>query len=126
MKQKEQNIRVGDFYKNIKFSDELEHKWQEIVDLLANLLKVPAALIMRVKPPDMEVFKTSNTANNPYKVGDKDEMFGLYCETVIKTQQELLVPNALKDKGWNANPDIKLGMISYLGFPINFPGKSVV
>ena len=32
-----------------------------------------------------------------------------------------MVPNALTDKNWNKNPDIKLNMISYLGYPILLP-----
>ena len=48
-------------------------------------------------------------------------MAGLYCEEVIKRRNELLVPNALEDENWNKNPDIKSGMISYLGFPISWP-----
>ena len=96
-------------------------KWQEIADLLAELISIPAALIMKTENEFMEVFISSNSEKNPYKQGDKEHWYGLYCETVIKTQNELLIPNALKDKDWNKNPDIKLGMISYLGYAINFP-----
>mgnify|MGYP001953189988 CR=1 FL=1 len=46
---------------------------------------------------------------------------GLYCETVIKSGKQLLVPDALADKDWENNPDVELNMISYLGFPILFP-----
>ncbi|MFW6352553.1 MAG: PAS domain S-box protein, partial [Bacteroidota bacterium] len=99
-------------------------KWQEIADLLASILEVPAALIMKNENEFMEVFTTSNTANNPYKPGDKEHWHGLYCETVIKEQKKLRIPNALKDKDWDKNPDIKLGMIAYLGYPLNFPDQS--
>ncbi|MBS3767824.1 MAG: GAF domain-containing protein, partial [Candidatus Cloacimonetes bacterium] len=98
-------------------------KWQEIANLIANIMNVPAALIMKTEDEFMEVFISSQTKDNPYKVGDKEHWHGLYCETVIKTQKKLLVPNALKDKNWDKNPDIKLGMIAYLGYPINFPDK---
>ncbi len=98
-------------------------KWQEIADLIANIVNVPAALIMKTENEFMEVFTSSETENNPYKAGDKEHWHGLYCETVIKTQKKLHVPNALKDKNWDQNPDIKLGMIAYLGYPINFPDK---
>lgn len=100
------------------------NKWQEIADLIANIINVPAALIMKTENEYMEVFTSSETENNPYKVGDKDHWYGLYCETVIKTQKKLRIPNALKDKHWEKNPDIKLGMIAYLGYPINFPDKT--
>ena len=96
-------------------------KWQEIVDLLAKVVGIPAALIMKAENDYMEVFIASKSENNPYHVGEKEHWNGLYCETVIKSQHKLKVPNALKDEKWVKNPDIKLGMISYFGFPLNFP-----
>jgi len=82
---------------------------------------------MKVSIPYIEVFRSSETNSNPYKVGDKEHLIGsgLYCETVIKTKEKLLIPNALKDKKWSKNPDVKLGLISYLGFPILYPNGNV-
>ncbi|MGM0445303.1 MAG: PAS domain S-box protein [Bacillota bacterium] len=99
-------------------------KWQKTVDLIAELLDVPAALIMRVDPPYIEVFRASSNEKNPYHAGEKDKLEGLYCETVINSNEKLLIPNALKDEKWKNNPDIKKGMISYLGFPIKWPDGS--
>ncbi|MPQ47142.1 hypothetical protein GCQ56_08940 [Marinifilum sp. N1E240] len=99
-------------------------KWQGIADLLADLLSIPAALIMKAANQQMEVFITSNSKNNPYKVGDKEDWHGLYCETVIKSKEKLLISNALINKDWDQNPDIKLGMIAYLGYPIFYPDNS--
>lgn len=99
-------------------------KWQEIVDLIANIMDVPATLIMKTENQFMEVFISSQTENNPYIVGDKEKWDGLYCKTVIKSQNKLRIPNALKNKKWDKNPDIKLGMIAYLGFPVNFPDNT--
>lgn len=98
-------------------------EWQSIVDLMARLIGVPAGLIMRVDGEDIEVFVSSATDGNPYTPGDREHLWGsgLYCETVISKDQRLLVPNALKDPDWDANPDIRLGMISYLGYPITYP-----
>jgi transcriptional regulator with GAF, ATPase, and Fis domain len=100
--------------------------WQEIVNILAEMVKIPAALIMRFQDPHIEVFVSSNSEGNPYHPGDKEVLFGsgLYCETVLKTQAKLLVPDALADANWKNNPDIKLNMISYLGFPIFWPNKT--
>ena len=58
-------------------------KWQEIVDLLAKIIGIPAALIMKVENDFMEVFISSKSDNNPYHVGQKEHWNGLYCETVI-------------------------------------------
>ncbi len=99
-------------------------KWQGIADLIAELLNIPAALIMRTENEYMEVFVSSKSDNNPYKPGDKEKWYGLYCETVIKSQDKLLIPNALKNKHWDKNPDIGLGMIAYLGYPINYPDNT--
>ena len=43
----------------------------------------------------------------------------------MKTRQSLLVPDALRDEEWKSNPDIKLGMISYLGFPVSWPDGQI-
>ncbi|MGM0431656.1 MAG: GAF domain-containing protein, partial [Spirochaetota bacterium] len=67
-----------------------------------------------------------DSEGNPYHPGDSEyfENSGLYCETVVKTQDKLHVPNALKDEHWKNNPDVKLGMISYLGLPIIYPDST--
>ena len=110
----------------IQVPAQIIEKWQEIIDLLAAVLHVPSALIMRVEPPNIRVFVRSESEGNPY---ERDERAclntGLYCETVMKTRQLLLVPDALTDQEWNANPDIKLGMISYMGVPVAWPNGDI-
>jgi C4-dicarboxylate-specific signal transduction histidine kinase len=102
------------------------HKWQEIIDLLAEILRVPSALVMQVEPPNIKVFVASESKGNPYEKGEAASLnTGLYCETVMKTRQLLLVPDALADPKWKANPDIKLGMISYMGFPVAWPNGDI-
>ena len=110
----------------IQVPAQITEKWQEIIDLLAEVLHVPSALIMKVEPPNIRVFVRSESEGNPY---ERDERAclntGLYCETVMKTRQLLLVPDALADQEWNANPDIKLGMISYMGVPVAWPNGDI-
>ncbi len=103
--------------------DQLASDWQDTIDIMAQIIGVPAGLIMRLTEGELEVFVSSKTQGNPYKVGEKEVMAssGLYCETVINTNQMLKVPNALKDENWKSNPDVKLNMISYLGLPIMWP-----
>lgn len=100
----------------------IQDSWQETLDLLAEIISVPAALIMRVHAGEIEVFGRSHNADNVYEKGETSPLnAGLYCETVMDRQEELLVPNALADPEWDDNPDTKLGMISYLGLPIRWP-----
>ncbi len=111
---------------NFEIPIDILDDWQEIADVLSEIIEIPAALIMRVKEPHIEVFVSSDTRGNPYHPGEKELLHnsGLYCETVIKTREKLLVPDALTDEKWKDNPDVRLDMISYLGFPILLPDKS--
>ncbi|MBF0572349.1 MAG: GAF domain-containing protein, partial [Desulfamplus sp.] len=119
MLKKENNICVSQSIIN----ESILKNWQDIVDILSKMLDVPAALIMRLSDPYIEVFTSSKSKGNPYHPGDKEHFLnsGLYCETVIKTNNKLIVPDALADEKWKNNPDVKLNMISYLGFPILWP-----
>ena len=104
---------------SIEVPPEIIRKWQEIVDLLAEIMHVPSASIMRVDPPHIEVFVSSVSEGNPCEPGALDT--GPYCETVMRTGQPLLIPDALENEAWKANPYVGLGMISYLGVPIGWP-----
>lgn len=110
-----------------KIIDAVIGKWQALIDNAAELANVPSALIMRLNEKTIEVFLKSNTKGNPYEKGEETKLFyGLYCETVIGTQEKLLIPNAVKNKIWkDNNPDVELNMISYLGFPVNWPDGEV-
>lgn len=110
---------------NINISEAFLTKWQKTLDVMTAVIDVPAGLIMRVHATEIEVFVASS-GESPYKKGAREKLnSGLYCETVIKKRSPLLVPNALKDPEWDHNPDIKLKMISYLGYPLQWPNGSV-
>jgi PAS domain S-box-containing protein len=100
-------------------------KWQRIVDLLANIMCVPSAVVTKLEPPNYthyKVISSSNSQGNPFPA---DQFFamdiGTFCETVIKGREPLLVTNALEDDRWKSAPEIKVGMVSYLGFPVLWP-----
>jgi len=105
--------------------EKIIRNWQGIVDILAKIADIPAALIMRLNDPNIEVLLASGSAGNPYETGATEHLWGsgLYCETVIKSNRKLLVPNALQDPLWIDNPDVKLDMIAYLGYPILYPDR---
>ncbi|MBN2519346.1 MAG: GAF domain-containing protein [Bacteroidales bacterium] len=109
-----------------EISNKILHKWQNLVNLLAKIINVPVALIMKINEEDIEVFLKNSDENNPYEQKEKAKLGeGLYCETVISTREKLLVPNALNNLIWEKNPDVKFNMISYLGFPIVWPDGEV-
>jgi len=120
-------MKTNDPEIQIDIPENTSDRWQNIVDIMAELIGVPAALIMRLVETDIEVFVSSRSDGNPYHPGDHEKFFGsgLYCEAVIEANDRLLIPNALADEKWKNNPDIQFNMISYLGFPIVLPdGKA--
>ena len=101
-------------------------KWQRVVDILARLLHVPAGLIMKRVPPEHRVFIASRSPENPYVVGDIFTLdTGLYCDTVMRERRLLLVRDAMKEPEWDRNPDLKHGMVFYLGLPLAWPDGSI-
>jgi signal transduction histidine kinase len=101
-------------------------KWQNTTNVMAGVFDVPAGLIMRVLPEQIEVLVSSDSEGNPYVADEKAQLnTGLYCETVMATRGLLHVPNALEDEHWRCNPDVALNMISYLGVPLLWPDNEV-
>ena len=93
---------------------------------MSEVVGVPAGLIMKVHPKEIEVFVSSETECNPYEKGEKARLkTGLYCETVMAQRGQLLVSDACKDPQWDHNPDIKLNMVSYLGLPLIWPDGEI-
>jgi PAS domain S-box-containing protein len=110
---------------DVALSSDVLRKWQRIVDLLAHIMHVPSAVVTLLEPPPCTHYRTlvsSNSQGNPFPI---DELFamdiGTFCETVIKNREPLLVSNALEDDQWKLAPEIQVGMVSYLGFPVVWP-----
>lgn len=102
--------------------EDLLKGWQNIANIVAEVTNVPAALIMRLHPKDIEVYVTSNTPGNPYSLGAKEQLsLGLYCEETIGRGDMTYIHDALDHEYWHNNPDIRFGMTSYLGLPIRWP-----
>ena len=88
-------------------------------------MHVPSAVVTLLEPPQCTHYRTlvsSNSQGNPFPI---DELFamdiGTFCETVIKNREPLLVTNAVEDDRWKLAPEIRVGMVSYLGFPVVWP-----
>jgi PAS domain S-box-containing protein len=110
---------------DIQISDAVIHSWQGMMNTISEIVDVPVALIRKVDGPDIEVVSSSQSSHNPYEIGKKGDLVGCYCEKVIETRNQLLVPNARSNGEWDKNPDVKLGMISYLGLPCSWPDGEI-
>lgn len=114
------NIRITSENKP-RIQEAIIQKWQSILDVLTDILEIPAALIMHVHESEIEVFVTADHPENPYKRHASDQLgHGLYCETVMDSGNALEVKNALHLKKWKDNPDIRLGMTYYYGLPLHW------
>lgn len=101
-------------------------KWQRVVDIMARIMDVPAALVMRTTRPDHAVLVTSASPGNPYVAGQSFVLDrNLYCNAVIENRRELVVRDAWSDPDWCNNQDLEHGMSFYLGLPIVWPDGSV-
>ncbi len=101
--------------------------WQAALDSMTEILEVPVALVMRIVGRRIEVFISSNTPANPYKPGDSEHLLdsGLYCESVTRNRRSLEVPDARLSARWRNNPDMKFGLLAYLGYPLILPDGRV-
>ena len=107
-------------------SDELQNKWQKILDLAAKIIGVPSGLITRLNEKNLEVFLSSKTEGNIFEPQLKLELgLGWYCENVAGTREPLTLPNALKSENWKDNPSVPFNIISYMGIPILWPDGEV-
>ncbi|MEE4360493.1 MAG: sensor domain-containing diguanylate cyclase [Pseudomonadales bacterium] len=107
----------------IDIPESTREAWQQAVDILADVLAVPAALIVRRHDASgMEVFVTSDGPGNPHTQGaslpaDPEDVFG----AVVASGAALRVPNALKALRWRNVPAARQGLIAYLGMPLLWP-----
>lgn len=113
-------------YQKKDVPDHFMHRWQRYADLMARAVEVPAALVMRVWPEQIEVLVASLGDGNPYEAGELADLgSGLYCETVMSTRRMLAVPDARADPAWAHNPDVEREMVSYLGLPLIWPDDTL-
>jgi|GEM_PF-2170043 len=105
--------------------EKVKNNWANMLDQLRQTLQVSAALIMRLSNDEIEVFVRSVDDDSIYPVGEKCSLGkGLYCETVVGTDEELLIEDASVDDVWQDNPDMKIGMKSYFGVPLHWDDDS--
>lgn len=96
------------------------NSWQRTVNLLTEILDVRIGAVMRIQGEDLKVFITSDTHDNPLGVGTGGTLkgSGSYCEAVIESRSPLAIHDATHETRWAGRPELELGLISYLGYPI--------
>ena len=109
-----------------KVRDIFKERWQTLINLVADIVEVPAGLIMEVSNDHLEVFLKSENDDNPYSISEVEQLGqGFYCETVIGTGEPLRIDNSLELDAWKDNPDVEIGMIAYYGLPLKWSDGTV-
>ena len=99
------------------------HKWQQNVNLIAQLFHAPSACIFQTTAHGSQVVEANHSANNPYQTGcyiPRDaELFG---HVIAELKRDLYVPDASSDIRWVNHQEVaEGGFISYLGMPLYWP-----
>ncbi|WP_440874808.1 sensor domain-containing diguanylate cyclase [Thalassotalea sp. PLHSN55] len=98
-------------------------KWQNTVNLLAELFNAPAGFLVQYTPGGFQVTISSEQETNPYPSGIVIEPeANIFCRRIVETRTELYVANAPLDPCWDTNPEVHNdGFKSYLGVPVFWP-----
>lgn len=110
---------------SIAIPEHVLDQWQQIVEIMARLLHVPSAIITRVDLPQIEVFRASRNPENPYHAGQRVEIANHYCEAVVQSRERLRIVHAPDEDRWKNAPEIAYGIVSYLGYPIQWPDGEI-
>ncbi len=107
----------------IDIPESTREAWQKSVDIMADLMEIPAALILRVCDAERtQVFVASRTRSNPYLQGDIIERHpNSYFEASISDSNLLKIVNAAEESRWGNGPAVDKGMVSYMGLPLIWP-----
>ncbi|MCG8685699.1 MAG: PAS domain-containing protein [Desulfobacterales bacterium] len=72
--QKQTDVALREIAEN-SLSKNLLSKWQHLIDLMANIMQIPAAIITKIDSKEIEVLVTSKTDSNPYLKNTKRNLF---------------------------------------------------
>ena len=78
-------------------------------------------MINRVDPPELEIFRSSSNADNPFPSGTRIKLAGVYCAAATDAKEKVQVVDAREDPVWAESPTAKAGIYAYMGYPICWP-----
>lgn len=102
------------------FPPEVITQWQQLVDTVAGLLDVPAALLRRLDGDEIETLVAADVKDAPISVGERARLAGQYCERVVREGGGL---QQIAQAGADAPPGSEFA--SYLGYPVRYPWGEV-
>ncbi|MFT5879994.1 MAG: diguanylate cyclase (GGDEF)-like protein [Moritella sp.] len=108
----------------INIPEQMFQGWQQTVELIADIIDIPIALITRVHHSEATICASNIAQSNPEIRGLIESAdLRLYCDTVIINEAALLVENARTALLGITNPDSDDRIVAYLGLPLMWPNN---
>jgi len=101
-------------------------EWQNILDILSRMSGTKSAAITKIDYPYIQALKVSASPELGFYEGMSGELLGHYCEEVFNSQDKVMVTNASLEERWKDAPEIKYGLVSYLGYPLFLPNGELL
>lgn len=106
-------------------TEEMVASWRLLMTLLARSMDVKVGLVTRLTGSEIEM-TAPNHDQDYYAAGDRLTCEpSLLCERVITDQAELMVADSRIEAEWMDNPDARMGLLAYFGFPVYWPDGDV-
>ncbi len=102
-----------------------QKSWQRIVGILSEMLDTEVALINSVEGDKLEVLQKDDPEDY-FKLKDPYDLSDVYCEGVVENREMLEIKNASESEIWADYEGARMGLISYLGFPLFDPYDKIV
>jgi DNA-binding CsgD family transcriptional regulator len=100
--------------------DEIVTAWQLLMMVVARSLDVAVGLVVHQTGDDRRAQMAPNfLRSNPFVPKELHDLApGLLSQRVISDETQLVIMDAQTSAAWQANPELKLGLVSYLAYPV--------
>lgn len=123
MHELEKKVGLGDKNRSLELTESIRLEWQSIVDLLAEIAGVKAALIKRLNYNGLENIIVNTGGDEYYQAGSIVQPINnnVYCQKVIEEDAAVEIVDANQDEIWRYSSGAKKGLTNYYGLPIHNP-----
>jgi len=104
---------------------EILMEFQDIVNVLAEIIAVPAALILKYHSANTEVVCASETTGNPCKAGEMIPGEDVISREIAAAKDMFLIDDGTKTKNWQDGFPGKQNMVSLLGAILLWPDNEI-
>ncbi|MDX2319734.1 MAG: bifunctional diguanylate cyclase/phosphodiesterase [Moritella sp.] len=105
----------------IEIPEPMFRGWQQTVALIAGIMNLPAALIMRVQHNDVRIYTSSDITSSMSSQLSGSKQLNCYSAQVIYNRAELLIEDARLDVTWSVADDVSADIMAYYGLPLTWP-----